>query len=142
MQSKQGVEVLCLPTSSVKSRSKEIIHMSTLSSKPTKTFRPVDYISVFVFMGLILTLLVIPFTGNIYSSLSGAVNSADRAQTVASNVNYSFSADQQYWNANCSHGWSSNATCDNIVTRSQACSISAESAYCTEYQSYLEQFSK
>jgi len=115
--------------------------MSTLSSKPTKTFRPVDYISVFVFLGLILTLLVIPFTGNIYSSLSSAV-SVDRAQSGTSNVNYSFTADQQYWSANCSHGWSSDATCDNIVARSQACSISAESAYCSEYTSYLEQFPK
>jgi hypothetical protein len=115
--------------------------MSTLSSKPTKTFRPVDYISVFVFLGLILTRLVIPFTGNIYSSLSSAF-SVDRAQAGVSNVTYSFTADQQYWSANCSHGWTSDTTCDNIVTRSQACSISTESAYCSEYESYLEQSAK
>jgi hypothetical protein len=116
--------------------------MSTLSSKPTKTYGPVNFISVFVFLALILTLLVIPFTGSLYSSLRTALGSADRTQAGISNANYSFSADQQYWGANCIHGWTSNSTCDDIVTRSQACSISAESAYCSEYGNYLKQFSK
>ena len=115
--------------------------MSTLSSKPTKTFRTVDFISAFVFLALILTLLVIPFTGNIYTAVSTALDAGNRANaSIAANVNYSFSADQRYWAANCSHGWSSNSTCDNIVTRSRACSISAESAYCSEYENYLKGF--
>jgi hypothetical protein len=115
--------------------------MSTLSSKPTKTYRPIDLIPVFVFLALILTLLVIPFTGNLYNSLNMGLG-VDRTQgSFATKANYSFSADQQYWSANCSHGWSSNSTCDDIVTRSQACSISAESAYCSEYGNYLKQFS-
>ena len=116
--------------------------MSTLSSKPTKTYKPVTFISVFVFLALILTLLVIPFTGNLYNSLStalGPVNSTHAS--LSSDVNYSFSADQEYWSANCSHGWSSNSTCDEIVVRSQSCSISAESVYCSEYGNYLKQFS-
>jgi hypothetical protein len=116
--------------------------MSTISSKPTKTYKPFDFISVFVFLALILTLLVIPFTGNLYNSLNtalGPVNSTHAS--ISTNVNYSFSADQQYWSANCSHGWSSNSTCDDIVLRSQSCSISAESAYCSEYSNYLKQFS-
>jgi hypothetical protein len=116
--------------------------MSTISSKPTKTYKPFDFISVFVFLALILTLLVIPFTGNLYNSFNtalGPVNSTHAS--ISTNTNYSFSADQQYWSANCSHGWSSNSTCDEIVTRSQSCSISAESAYCSEYGNYLKQFS-
>lgn len=117
--------------------------MSTLSSKPTRIYRPVDFISVFVFLALILTLLVIPFTGNIYTAISTALDVRNGANaTISTNAEYSFSVDQQYWAANCSHGWSSNSTCDTIVTRSQACSISSESAYCSEYQNYLKQVSK
>lgn len=114
--------------------------MSTFSSKAPKTFKPVDFISVFVFLALILTLLVIPFTGTLYSSVSTALGSTDRTQAGITNANVTFAADQGYWSVNCSHGWSSNAMCDDIVTRSQACSISAESAYCSEYESYLKQF--
>ena len=116
--------------------------MSTLSSKPRKTYKPIDLISIFVFLTVILTLLVVPFTGNIYTSLSTALDNMNSTQAnVSSTISYSFSADQQYWTANCSHGWSSNSTCDEIVARSQSCSISAESAYCSEYSNYLKQFS-
>jgi hypothetical protein len=116
--------------------------MSTLSSKPTKTYKPVDLISVFVFLGLILTLLVIPFTGNLYSALGTAFGGADSTTaSISTNTTYSFSTDQQYWAINCSHGWSSDSTCDEIVTRSQSCSISGESAYCSAYNNYLRQLS-
>jgi|SRR5690349_23922166 len=116
--------------------------MSTFSSKPTKTYRPIDLISVFIFLALILTLLAIPFTGNLYSSLSTALGSAGSPHAgISTTTNYSLSADQKYWSANCSHGWSSNSTCDDIVTRSQSCSISTDSAYCSEYDNYLKQFS-
>src|SRR5262245_61667462 len=130
MQSSWEVAVLCLQISSVKSRLQEIIHMSTLSSKPTKTLRPVDFLSILVFLGLIFTLLVIPFTGSNYSSLGTVLGTGHNPNaSVSSSESYSFSADQQYWDANCSHGWSSNSACDDIVARSQSCSISFESAY-------------
>jgi hypothetical protein len=116
--------------------------MSTIASKPTKRYNLVNFISVFVFLALLLTLLVMPFTGNIYHSFSTVLGTVDRTQAnVSTNVNYSFSADQQYWETNCSHGWSSNSTCDDIVSRAQSCSISVESAYCSEYDSYLKQSS-
>jgi hypothetical protein len=116
--------------------------MSTISSKSTKTYKPIDLIPVFVFLTLILILLVVPFTGNIYTSLSTALDNGDSTQAnISSTISYSFLADQQYWAANCSHGWSSNSTCDDIVMRSQSCSISAESAYCSEYNNYMKQFS-
>ncbi len=112
--------------------------MSTITSKPTKRYSIVDLISIFVFFILLFTLFVIPFTGNLYSSLVTA-NSTDAS--ISTNASYSFSADHQYWTANCSHGWSSNSTCEEIVVRSQACSISAESAYCSQYGKYLKQLS-
>ena len=112
--------------------------MSTITSRPTKRYSIVDLISIFVFFILLFTLFVIPFTGNLYSSLV----TANRTQAnVSTHVGYSFSADHQYWTANCSHGWSSNSTCDEIVVRSQACSISADSAYCAAYDEYLKQLS-
>ena len=110
--------------------------MSTITSRPTKRYSIVDLISIVVFFVLLFTLFVIPFTGNLYSSLLTA-NSTHAS--VSTNATYSSSSDHRYWTANCSHGWSSNSTCDDIVVRSQACSISAESAYCSEYGKYLEQ---
>ena len=117
--------------------------MSTLSSKPTKRYSPVELISLFVFLALIATLLVIPFTGSLYNSLSTALGAGNYTHTgISSNASYSFSADQQYWNTNCSHGWSSTSTCDDIVARAQSCSISTASTYCSDYQNYLNQFAK
>jgi len=137
MQTEYAVQGLCLQISSVKSKLTRRFYMSTLSSKPTKTYRPVDLISVFVFLALILTLLAIPFAGNLYHSLNTALGSVNSPQAGISST-ASYSADQQYWNANCSHGWSSDSTCDDIVARSQSCSISTESAYCSEYDNYLK----
>jgi hypothetical protein len=112
--------------------------MSTITSKPTKKYSLIDLMSIFVFFILLFTLFIIPFTGNLYNSLT-TVNSTHA--NVSTNANYFFSADERYWTANCSHGWSSNSTCDDIVLRSQACSISAESAYCSDYNKYLKQLS-
>lgn len=134
MQTEFTRHALYLQISSVQSNYKEIFNMTTLSSKPAKTYRTIDFISVFVFLALILTLVIMPFTGNFSALLSNVKG------TQANVPSYSFSADQQYWGANCSHGWSSNSTCDDIVTRTQSCSISTESAYCSEYESYLKQF--
>ena len=117
--------------------------MSTLSSKPTKRYSPLELISLFVFVALIATLLAMPFTANLYNSMSTAPGTENRSHTgILTSASYSFSADQQYWNANCSHGWSSNATCEDIVARAQSCSISTDSAYCSEYENYLNQFAK
>jgi hypothetical protein len=54
------------------------------------------------------------------------------------NSEVSFASDQQYWSKSCESGWSADATCDAIVARTQSCSISADSAYCSSYKSYLE----
>jgi hypothetical protein len=110
--------------------------MSTISSKPTKRYGIIDLIAIFVLFVLLFTLFVIPLTGGLYNFLGIVPRAVDSSHT-----SYSFSADNQYWAANCNHGWSSNSTCDDIVARSQSCSISAESAYCSEYDNYLKQFS-
>ena len=117
--------------------------MSTLFSKPTKRYNPAQLISLFVFLALMVTLLVMPLTGNFSSSLSSALGGVNSTHIgISTNTAYSFSADQQYWNANCSHSSSSDSICDDIVSRSQSCSISIDSAYCTEYDQYLKQFAK
>jgi hypothetical protein len=117
--------------------------MSTISSKQGKRQGFVDPNFILGFLVLIIALLVFtPLTGNIYNPLSTVLGAVDSTHaSVSTSVNYSFSADQRYWGTNCSHGWSSNSACDDIVSRAQSCSISVDSAYCSEYDTYLKQFS-
>jgi len=116
--------------------------MSTIPSKQRKRQDLVD--PVLVFLVLILALLVLaPFTGKAYNpfgNLLPAFGSASHSSPLKSE--FSFSADQRYWAANCSHGWSSDLVCDAIESRTQSCSISADSAYCSAYATYLKQYLK
>ena len=114
--------------------------MSIISSKQSKEDNLVD--SLFVFLILILILLVLtPSNGNRYGSVRAAPGTLDRMGAgVLTSAEVSFSADQQYWNANCSHGWSSDAGCKMIVLRTQSCSISIESVYCSRYETYLQEY--
>ena len=116
--------------------------MSTISSKHTKRQGSVDPNVILGLLVLILALVIFtPFTGNLYNSLGTAPSMVDNTHAgIAANVGHSFSSDQQYWDGNCNHGWSSDSTCDDIVSRAQSCSISADSAYCSEYNNYLKQF--
>ena len=59
---------------------------------------------------------------------------------ISSNEYISFAMDRQYWDANCSHGWSSDSTCDNIVIRAQTCSTQITTTYCSDYKEYMKQF--
>ncbi len=116
--------------------------MSTISSKQAKRHGFVDPVYVLGFLVLILALLVFgPVPGNINSSISGALGTLGHAPAeVSASAEVSFTADQQYWDANCSHGWSSNSSCDDIVLRSQSCVADVPSAYCSAYDDYLQQF--
>jgi hypothetical protein len=116
--------------------------MSTISSKQAKRHGLVDPVYVLVFLVLILALLLLgPLTSNTYSSVSSVLGTLGRAPAaVSASANVSFTADQQYWDANCNHGWSSNSSCDNIVLRSQSCVAEVASAYCSAYADYLQQF--
>src|SRR5574341_301846 len=98
--------------------------MSTISSKQEKRRGLLDPTSVLVFLVLILALLVFgPFVSNTYNSIGGALGTfGSSAASVSANSNVSFAFDQQYWDANCSHGWASNSTCEDIVLRAQSCS--------------------
>jgi hypothetical protein len=58
--------------------------------------------------------------------------------SVAVNNQPSFVSDQKYWAANCTRGWSSDSLCDTIASRTQACEINADSAYCAAYKNDLE----
>jgi len=116
--------------------------MSTISSKQAKKQGLVDPVYVLVFLVLILALVLLgPFSGNTYNSISSALgNLSSTSASLSASSNVSFTSDQQYWNANCSHGWASDSTCENIVQRSQSCVANVTSPYCSEYDAYLQQF--
>ncbi len=117
--------------------------MSLFSSEQTRKYS--CYIDlIFVFFALTLVLLVlVPPSGNIYNAIRTVPRSINnihiRAPIHEGNRNISFAADQQYWNANCSRG-SSDARCDTIIVRAQSCSISVASAYCSQYENYLQKY--
>jgi hypothetical protein len=118
--------------------------MSTISSRQEKRHAFLDPIRVLISLTLILAFLVFaPPSGNVYNFISGAFGTPGSLDTgIAAGSNISFASDQQYWDANCSHGWSSDSTCENIFRRAQSCVISLASAYCSKYDTYLQQFRK
>ena len=116
--------------------------MSTITSKHGKRQAIVDPTFLLAFLVLILALLAFPpFTDNLSNSIGNIVGSFESTSaSLSASPVVSFNSDLQYWEQNCSHGWSSATTCDAIVARSQSCSVSVDSAYCSAYGSYLEQF--
>ena len=115
--------------------------MSTISSKQGKSQGLLDPVSVLVVLVLILALLILePLAGNAYNSIGGALGSPGNSAGTSASGDISFTTDQRYWDANCGHGWSTDATCETIVLRAQSCRISVASAYCSEYDAYLQQF--
>ena len=115
--------------------------MSTISSKQQKRQSLLEPIAVLAILVLVLVLLALqPQAGNGSNIMSGTLGTSGRAAGAAINSTLSFTADQRYWDANCGHGWSSDASCEAIVLRAQSCTISAASPYCSEYEAYLQQF--
>ena len=116
--------------------------MATYSSKQEKRQVGGNYLPVLVSVLLIGAVVILaPLNASFYSSLNGVLgtlNSADGVYTNAEVV--SFTADQTYWDANCGHGWTSDATCDGIFSRVQSCMISAASPYCSSYENYMQEF--
>ena len=115
--------------------------MSIITSKQTKRQTVVDPILI-LFVSVLVVLLVFAFTVANRDLFTSNVNQNTDSITVglSLNSNVSFAADERYWDANCSTGWSSDAGCDAIVARTQACSVSVDSAYCSAYENYLQQF--
>lgn len=116
--------------------------MSTISSKQRKRHGLVD--PVLVFLVMILALVVFaPFPGITYDSFSRVLppfGNASDSWSLKSEL--SFAADRQYWDVNCGSGWSQDAMCQEITLRTQSCSISTDSAYCSEYATYMKQYLK
>ena len=117
--------------------------MSIISSKqPHKKRSTTDLIFVFVALVLVFLILV-PINSSRYNSFSGAFQHFGSAPAGSStDQEISFTSDLQYWDANCSQGWSNDAECDNIAARAQSCSISMDSAYCSAYNTYMQQNTK
>ena len=118
--------------------------MSTLTSKQAERQGLVDPVLVLALLFLILTVTVVsPFSNSAASAFGNAFGSFGNISTALSGSNtVSFAYDQAYWDANCTHGWSADTTCDAIVQRSQSCSFSVDSFYCAAYETYLQQFTK
>lgn len=114
--------------------------MSIASSKPSKKHPFVDLLFACFALTLILLALA-PSNGNLYNPIRTAPGTLERVRpAILTSEDISFTADQRYWNANCSQGWSSDARCGTIVARTQTCSRSTASGYCSEYKSYLQEY--
>jgi len=115
--------------------------MSLITSNQQKRQSSVDPIFI-LFFSVLLVLLVFAISaanGNYFvEKLLQTNDSAPAGLTLNSQV--SFATDQRYWSENCDSGWSSDSACDAIVARTQACSASVDSAYCSAYESYLQEF--
>ena len=116
--------------------------MSIISSKQSSKQGIADPVFILVLLLLVLTILLIaPFAGHSTGLLGRAWGaSANAPMTLAASKNVSFTSDLNYWNANCSHGWTTDSVCKNIAAHAQSCSIGSDSDYCTTYDSYLQQF--
>lgn len=116
--------------------------MATYSSKQQKKQVWGDNISVLVLVLLIGALVMFaPLNTGIYSSLTGVLGTWTNTDGVYINAEVvSFTSDQTYWAANCGHGWSSDATCDNIVSKVQSCSLGFATLYCSSYENYMQEF--
>lgn len=114
--------------------------MSIITSNQHKRQSTLDPIFL-LFLSVLVVLLVFAVTAanrNWINSVLQTYDSAPAGLTLNSEV--SFASDQQYWSEYCDSGWSSDSACDAILARSQSCTASVDSAYCSAYQSYLQEF--
>ena len=116
--------------------------MATYSSKQEKRQVLGNSLPLLVSVLLIGTLVILaPLNASFYGSLNGILGTLGSANSVYDNAEVvSFTADQTYWDANCSHGWASDSTCDVISLRVQSCAISVASPYCASYENHLQEF--
>jgi hypothetical protein len=117
--------------------------MSIIASKSQKRHVAVDPIFVLFFSALVVLTIFAVSTGNIEYLVEKAVESLSGLSVrVPVNNEPSFASDQKYWESNCTRGWSSDSWCNTIAGRTQACELSTDSAYCSEYEPYLKQLGK
>lgn len=113
--------------------------MSIFTSNQQKRQSVVDPIFILFFFVLVV-LLIFAFSAtnrNLVGNVLQTIEGAPAASSLSRNV--SFSADQQYWAEYCDSGWSADSECDAIFARAQACTASVDSAYCSAYESYLQE---
>ncbi len=116
--------------------------MAKISSKQVKRqifINPIQGPVVIMLIGILIFLSL--FSASTYHAISTALETLNNARNTASESGpVSLASDLQYWSTNCSHGWSSDAKCDGIVSRVQLCSESIASKYCSDYAVYMQQF--
>jgi len=115
--------------------------MTTFSSKQEKKQGLADPILILVSITLIGVLVVFgPLSGGMSSIRNVLTARGDAGGNISISGGAYFAPDLQYWDANCSHGWTSDSTCDTLVSITQACAVGTGSAYCSEYDTYLQRF--
>jgi hypothetical protein len=113
--------------------------MSIITTKQHKRQGIVDPIFILFFVALFILSIFAVSTGDVQHVVEDVLESMSGAPASLSVSNQpSVTIDQRYWAANCSEGWSSDLMCDTIVTRTQSCSISDKSVYCSDYKNYLQ----
>jgi hypothetical protein len=143
MKGEMGNQPLWLGIGWIESRSKEIFIMSIITSNQSKRQIIVDPIFILFFSVLVVLLVFAVSTANKYyftANIGQTYESAPAGLSLNSEV--SFTADKQYWSEYCDSGWSSDATCDAIFARTQSCTTSVDSAYCSNYEKYLQEFNR
>ena len=139
MKGKTGIQLLLLRIGWIESVSKEIFIMSIITSNQPKRQTIVDPIFI-LFVSVLVVLLIFAFTSANRNLIGNLLQSYDNAPAGLSiNSEVSFASDQRYWSEYCDSGWSSDSVCDAIVARTQSCTISVDSAYCSAYESYLQE---
>ena len=117
--------------------------MSIITSNQQKRQSFVDPIFILFFSVLVVLLVFAVFTANRNYFIGNVLQTYDNAPAgLTLNSEVSFASDQRYWSENCDAGWSSNSVCDAIVARAQSCTASVDSAYCSAYEKYLQEFIK
>jgi hypothetical protein len=113
--------------------------MATYTSRREKRQDLTDVVLVVISIVLISILVGSgSLDSNLFNFQSNLVHGS--AVAVSGSGNSTFAMDEQYWAANCSHGWSSDRACENIVLRAQTCSTQSVSTYCSEYKDYMQKF--
>ena len=114
-------------------------------SKQLKRHAPAEPLLILTVIAAIVILVV---SGADNGALRNSIRSvlmapnSSGAHTVVSADDITFASDEQYWSANCSHGWKSDSTCDDILVRTQICAAGTGLAYCSAYETYMQQFQR
>jgi hypothetical protein len=117
--------------------------MSIITSNRQERHDVVDPIFILFFSALAVLTIFALSIGNLSDLVEGVLGYFSSAPASLS-VNHepSFASDQKYWDANCTGKWSSDPMCEAIVARTQSCSISVDSVYCSNYDNYMRNFRK